>query len=185
MYWIYSLFSVFFAVLLYGLWIRFLVKYFQVRPANAICKGIMTYTDWLVMPFDKILSGIKSGRIEWSCLMVLAVIEILQGYILVAIHYHAFFPVWKLVFLLIGDPLVCLFNIFAFSMLLRLLLEWSRNSTFDSLREIVNTFTLPFIRYSRDLIPFMGGFDVAPLCWMVLFKVLAFVIHASIVVYLL
>lgn len=185
MYWIHLIFSLFFAVLLYGLWMRVLVQYFPVSADNAVYKGIKTYTDWLVLPFNKLLSGIKAGRIDWACLLVLALIEILQGVMLFAIHYYAFFPIWKLPFLLIGDSLVCLLNIFAFAMLLRVLLAWSSNTTFDALREVVNTLTLPFIRYSRDLIPMMGGFDVAPLCWMVFFKVIAFVIYASIVVDLL
>lgn len=182
--WIYMLVSFLLVLMIYAFCLRLILKVMHVSPTNAIHQWLMNKTDLLLLPLNPYFKGVMFGEIEGACLLVLFLLELLQGYVLVGVFYHTWFSIWHLPFLMIGDVLIYILNIFFFAMLFRMVLGLLNEETFPSLRELVNRLTLPLIRYSRDFIPIMGGIDVSPLFWMILLKAMAFVIYASLSVHL-
>jgi uncharacterized protein YggT (Ycf19 family) len=100
------------------------------------------------------------------------------------LFYGIWFAFYKLPFLVIGDSCIYILNILFFAMILHVVLGWTSRPSTDSLREMTRKLTAPFLNYSRELIPITGGFDMAPLVWMVFFKVIAFIIYASLAVFM-
>lgn len=179
--WLYLIVSGIFVFMLYAFWLRVVAGYMGVPRDNQAHQWLIEKTNLLLAPLHWKMT---ISRVEVPCLVVILVLELIQQYVLSGIFFGIWFPLYKLPFLVIGDSLIYILNILFFAMILRIILGWVTHHTTSPLREMTHTLTEPFIKYSREMIPVTGGFDVSPLVWLIFFKVIAFIIFASLAVFM-
>ena len=140
---------------------------------------VVYYTQKLVQPIANLVGSPKIFGIEWVSLGYLLLMLLLQTYLNLLVGQSPHIS-WAQVGLMILSTLVIdVLNLLFFAMLIELILPWTTWAPLQQISALVRMMTQPFLNYSKDLLPVMGGIDVAPLMWSILFKMVAFVIYAS------
>lgn len=177
----YFLFTLFFSVVTFFLWIRFALRYFRVSSLHPISRTISTFTNPVVKPVEGLFksSHMRANRYDWACLTVLVAAELLKIFLLTLLVTGAlpFLPLLLLRTLaeLIVEP--C--NLLFYAILIRVVISWVNPHWKNPMADLIYLFTEPTLRLARGMIPVISGIDFSPFIVMILLKVITLFIGAS------
>ena len=177
---VYMLVGLFFALILFSLWLRLFLRCFGAPPQQIIYKTIVEWTDKLLPPALPLLGKLRRGRIEWTVVLSILFVDICRLYIITFILLGGLLRTKIAIIHLIGDLFIQPLRFLLYAMILRLVMGLFKSLQKNPLREVVFQVTEPFIQYSRDLIPIVSGYDFSPFLWMMIFKGVSFFIFISI-----
>lgn len=177
----YFLFTLFFSVLTFVLWIRFALRYFRISSLHPISQTIDTFTSPIVKPVEGLFksSNIRANRYDWACLTVL-VAAILLKFILLNMLISGSFPVVPLLLLhTLAELIVQPCNLLFYAILIRVIISWVNPHLQNPLADLLYLFTEPTLRLARGLIPVFSGIDFSPFIVMIGLKIITLFIGAS------
>ena len=155
-----ALTSLYLLVLLLRFWLPLLRADFR----NPLAQGIFKLTSPLVIPVRRIIPAI--GRLDTATVLVTFAFQCLAILlVLFILGESSNFSTLALVALI---KLVMLsVNIFAYAILIRVVLSWISPGQYNPATAIIGTLTDPVLRPFQRLIPPLGGIDLTPMFAMI------------------
>ncbi len=156
-----ALASLYILVLLLRIWLPWLRADFR----NPLAQGILRLTSPLVVPLRRIIPSF--GRLDTATLLVAFAVQY-AALFLILLLYVAFeimsMPTIGAIALTSIVKLIMLsVNLFAFAILIRVVLSWVAPGMHNPATAIIATLSEPVLRPLRRVIPPMGGFDLSPM----------------------
>ena len=141
------------------LMLRLVFPYMRVNFRSPLAQAIMRLTSPPVVPLRRILPPV--GRVDTATLLVALVIQAAAVTLIVLLHGVT--PIPLAVALTTIIKLVVLFiHLFAFAVIIRVVLSWVAPHQHNPATEIVNSISDPVLAPFRRLIPSIGGMDISP-----------------------
>lgn len=136
--------------------LRFWMTASRVLPPYQIGKFIATFSNWIVIPLQKILP--RNPRWDWASLIAALIIALIASIFKCLAILTIFIP--KIVILL---TILCLFNWVVYGIMGLLIIEviFSWVNPHAPLASIVNALNRPYLQPLRKLIPPIGGIDLS------------------------
>ncbi|HNP64178.1 MAG TPA: YggT family protein [Woeseiaceae bacterium] len=156
-----ALASLYILVLLLRIWLPWLRADFR----NPLAQGILRLTSPLVVPLRRVIPSF--GRLDTATVLVAFAIQYAAVFLILLI-YVAFkvmsMPSIGAIALTSIVKLIMLsVNLFAFAILIRVILSWVAPGMHNPATAIIATLSEPVLRPLRRIIPPMGGFDLSPM----------------------
>ncbi len=127
---------------------------------NPIAQAVFKLTSPVVVPVRRILPAI--GRLDTATVVVAYAIQYLTVLIIFLIAGNT--PSIGPVALVAAVSLVSLaFKLFAFAILIRVVLSWVGQGSFNPAVAFIHSLTDPILRPFQRIIPSVGGLDLSPL----------------------
>lgn len=177
----YFLFTLFFGLVTFVLWMRLALRYFHVSTLNAISQLVYTFTEPVVAPVRQLLSHLnhRQGRYDWPCLIVLAVVEILKFTLIAAIFFRGKFPWLLWLSYPIADMLVQGLSLLMYAIFIRVILSWVNPTWRHPLADLLIIVSQPTLSVIRRYVPDVAGLDFSPLIALIAIKAVTVFITAS------
>jgi YggT family protein len=151
-----ALTSLYLLVLLLRFWLPLLRADFR----NPLAQGIFKLTSPLVIPLRRFIPAI--GRLDTATVLVTIAFQCLAIFLVLIIVGERASA--SNIFLLAIVKLAMLsVNIFAYAILIRVVLSWISPGQHNPATAIIGTLTDPVLRPLRRLIPPLGGMDLTPM----------------------
>lgn len=156
------LISLFFNIAIYMLMARLILQYHRVSAANPICQLIARLSDFAVKPLRKIIPSLRI--IDTATLTLLFVVIYIKVMIMTFLFTNIGFlnPLEALTWTVVGLVVIYPCKFFLFAIIIRVILSWVNPGFHNPLMQVVYVITEPLMRYGRQLIPDISGFDFAP-----------------------
>ncbi len=139
--------------------LRLVFPYIRVNYRNVLAQGIMRLTSPPVIPLRRILPPV--GRVDTATLLVALIIQCLAVALIVKLYGMPIEPAWLALTTVI--KLVVLFiHLFAFGIVIRVVLSWVAPHQVNPATEILNALSEPVLAPFRRLIPTVGAMDISP-----------------------
>ncbi len=156
-----ALASLYILVLLLRIWLPWLRADFR----NPLAQGILRLTSPLVVPLRRVIPSF--GRLDTATVLVAFAVQYAAVFLILLI-YVAFklmsMPSIGAIALTSIVKLIMLsVNLFAFAILIRVILSWVAPGMHNPATAIIGTLSEPVLRPLRRVIPPMGGFDLSPM----------------------
>ena len=164
-----ALTSLYLLLLLLRVWLPILRADFR----NPLAQGILKLTSPLVIPLRRILPSL--GRVDTATVLVAFAIQYLAIVIILLIHGMSA-PVGAIAATAVIKLVSLSINLFAYAILIRVILSWISPGQYNPATAIVGTLTEPVLAPFRRLIPPLGGFDISPVFAMILLFALNIVV---------
>jgi len=156
-------------VLLLRLWLPVLRADFR----NPLAQAILKITSPLVIPLRRIMPSL--GKFDTATILVAFIIQYLTILLILLVYGEtsgfapiAITAIVNLVFLSL--------RLFAFAILIRVILSWVSPGGYNPATAIIATLTEPVLRPFRRLIPPIGGLDISPIFAMILLFAVSIVV---------
>ncbi len=156
-------------VLLLRLWLPVLRADFR----NQLAQAILKITSPLVIPLRRIMPSL--GKFDTATILVAFIIQYLTILLILLVYGEtsgfapiAITAIVNLVFLSL--------RLFAFAILIRVILSWVSPGGYNPATAIIATLTEPVLRPFRRLIPPIGGLDISPIFAMILLFAVSIVV---------
>ena len=178
---LYFLFSLFFNIVIYALWIRLGLHFLKFSTLHPVSQLIYTITNPLVNPIKKLLSKKQQMRtaIDWSTVITLIIMEFLKFVLIGLFFFGQLFPIIYILIFMIADLLVQPLNLLFYMILIRVIMSWIQPDWRHPVNDVLRAFTNPLLRLGHSLVPNISGFDFSPFIILILLKVLTLFISAS------
>ncbi|GGI85872.1 YggT family protein [Legionella impletisoli] len=170
----YFLFSLFFSLVLFILWLRIALQYLRVSVLHPVSQVIHKLTDPLINPINR-LFGFNKGRrsrYDWATMMILLIVEAIKIALLSLMFFGALMPIEFFILYILADLIIQPCNLLFYAVLIRAIMSWVNPTWHNPLAEIVYLLTEPLLRLGRRVIPDISGFDFSPILVIVVLKVL-------------
>lgn len=177
----YFLFSSFFSVITFFLWLRFALRYFRVSSLHPLSQTIDKFTNPVVQPFGVFYKSgnIRSNRYDYACLTALVAAGLLK-FILLNLLVRGAFPFFPLLLLqVLAELIVQPCNFLFYAILIRVIISWVNPLLRNPMVELLYLFTEPMLRLARRLIPVYSGIDFSPFIILLVLQVITLFISAS------
>ncbi len=177
----YFLFSTFFSLLLFTLWLRFALRYFRVSSLHPVSQTINQITNPVIKPFQVLFksANTRTNRYDWACLCALVVCELIK-FSLLALLFMGAFP--SLLFLLIytlSDLIIQPCDLLFYAIIIRVVISWINPVRQNPVAEVLYLVTEPLLLPARRWIPPVSGIDFSPFVVLILLKVITLFVSAS------
>ncbi|QSA96154.1 YggT family protein [Methylococcus sp. EFPC2] len=163
-----------FGLYLFALMLRFLLQWVEADFYNPISQFLVKLTHPPLRLLRRFIPSI--GRIDTAAIVLMLGLQILAGYLLFLLQGISTsapaLVVWS-----VEQLLEMLIDIFFFAIIIRALLSWFGNLSYNPAANLLFDLTEPLLRSCRRLLPPFGGVDLTPLVALVaiqLIKMLAF-----------
>ena len=176
----YYLVSLFFSLILFVSWMRFVLRYFRVSHLHPMASAIYQLTDPLFLRFDRLVYQRYLPRYDGVTFAGIVLLEVIKFLILGLIVYHRVLPVSYLTLLTLGSLITLPCDLLFYAILIRMLLSWV-NPIWQQhpLAELLIRITEPSIRFGHKILPNISGFDFSPMVMLIILKVITMFITAS------
>ncbi len=156
-----ALASLYILVLLLRIWLPWLRADFR----NPLAQGILRLTSPLVVPLRRVIPSF--GRLDTATVLVAFAIQYAAVF-LILLLYVAFSlmsmpSIGAIALTSIVKLIMLSVNLFAFAILIRVILSWVAPGMHNPATAIIATLSEPVLRPLRRVIPPMGGFDLSPM----------------------
>ncbi|KTD16749.1 YggT family protein [Legionella jordanis] len=177
----YFLVSLFFSLLLFALWIRVALRYFRVSLLHPVGHLIYGLTNPIVQPLERLVYRGKPvvKQYDWVTLGLIFIVELLQFFIIGLIFHGILLPFTYLVIFALADSVIQLCNLLFYIILIRVVMSWVNPAWQHPALDIMKLITDPLLDLGRRIIPDISGFDFSPFIIMILLKVIALFMEAS------
>jgi YggT family protein len=155
-----ALTSLYLLVLLLRFWLPLLRADFR----NPLAQGIFKLTSPLVIPVRRIVPAV--GRLDTATILVTVAFQCLAMLLILFIQGDSADFATILLVALIKLAMLSV-NIFAYAILIRVVLSWISPGQYNPATAIIGTLTDPVLRPFQRLIPPLGGIDLTPMFAMI------------------
>lgn len=175
------LMSLFFALVLFLLWARILLRFFGATPSQAGNAAIIRLTNAFVKPFQRIFNTHSNAKSPYDLPALASVITlvivklVLYGLFLTG----GFIGFGYLLVYLAGDLIVRPCNALFYCVLLTLLMSWIRPDWKHPVVEALWYLSEPVLKFTRRFVRPIADLDLAPLVAMVALKAIVIFIEAT------
>jgi len=149
-----------FSLYIFALLLRFLFQWVDADYYNPISQFLIKITHPPLRVLRRFIPSI--GRIDTASLVFMLGLQMLSGYLIFVLQGTSIaFPalsLWAVVQLL-----DLLFNVYFFAIIIRAVLSWVSPGSYNPAVSLLYSLTEPLLRFSRRLLPPMGGIDLSPL----------------------
>ena len=175
------LFSLFFGVVIYSLWVRIALRYLRISSLTQFSQLIATITDPLVNPFNFVLKQkYKPGqKYDWMAFGVLILVELIKIITLSLLVFHAIIPVVFLLLYVLADLIIQPCNLLFYAILIRVIMSYASPRWQHPVADFLRLLTEPLLILGRKIIPDISGFDFSPIIMMIILKIITLFISAS------
>jgi len=175
----YFLFTLFFNILVYALWIRLGLRYMRFSSLHPISQLIQTVTNPLVSPINKLFGQKPPIKIEYGTALVLIAVELIKFFLIGLFFFSQSFP-WSVILIFtVADLMVHPLNLLFYMIIIRVIMSWVQPHWQHPLNDVLSSFTNPILRYAQRLIPVIAGFDFSPFFVLIFIKVISIFISSS------
>ena len=183
----YFLFALFFSLLSFVLWTRIALRYFRVSSLHPVSQTINKVTNPIINPLNHMF-GIthisRLSRYDWACFCVLVAVELLKFLAIGALFLGAMLP-WSFVPLYtLADLIVEPLNLLFYAIVIRVIMSFINPRWHHPIADLLRLVTEPVLRLARQLIPDIAGLDFSPYVTMIILKMIALFISASLPLHL-
>jgi YggT family protein len=155
-----ALTSLYILVLLLRFWLPLLRADFR----NPLAQGIFKLTSPLVIPVRRIIPAI--GRLDTATILVTVAFQCLAILLILFIQGESG-DVSTIILIALIKLAMLSVNIFAYAILIRVILSWISPGQYNPATAIISTLTDPVLRPFQRLIPPLGGIDLTPMFAMI------------------
>jgi len=149
-----------FSLYIFAILLRFLFQWVDADYYNPISQFLIKITHPPLRMLRRFIPSI--GRVDTASLVLMLGLQMLSGYLIFALQSARItFPalsLWAVVQLL-----DLLFNVYFFAIIIRAVLSWVSPGSYNPAVSLLYSLTEPLLRFSRRLLPPMGGIDLSPL----------------------
>lgn len=139
--------------------LRLVFPFIRVNSRNPLTQGIMRLTAVPVVPLRRIIPPV--GRVDTATLLVALAIQYAVVLLIVSLYGLPLIP-WMLALTTLIKLVVLFIHLFAFAVLIRVILSWIAAQQYNPATEIVDSLSEPVMAPFRRLIPNVGGMDISP-----------------------
>lgn len=158
-----------FGLYLFALMLRFLLQWVEADFYNPISQFLVKLTHPPLRLMRRFIPSI--GRVDTAAVVLMLGLQILTGYLIFLLQGIST-SVPALVVWSFAQLLEMLINIFFFSIIIRALLSWFGNLSYNPAAILLIELTEPLLRRCRRLMPPFGGVDLSPLVALIAIQVL-------------
>ncbi|MCL9682759.1 YggT family protein [Legionella maioricensis] len=174
------LFSLFFGVIIYSLWVRIALRYLRISSLTQFSQLIATITDPLVSPFHLFKQKYKPGqKYDWVAFGTLILVEFIKIITLSLLVFHAIIPVVFILLYVLADLIIQPCNLLFYAILIRVIMSYVNPRWQHPIADFLRLLTEPLLILGRKIIPDISGFDFSPIIMMIILKIITLFISAS------
>lgn len=173
--------SLFFGLMIFGLWIRIALRYLRVSSLSPFNQLIASITDPFIKPFNVLLKQkYKPGqKYDWVAVGVLILVEVIKLICLSLLAFHTIMPLAFILIYLVSDLIIQPCNLLFYAILIRVIMSYVNPGWQHPMADFLRLLTEPLLTLGRRIIPIISGFDFSPLVIIILLKVITLFISAS------
>ncbi|HYE34392.1 YggT family protein [Methylocaldum sp.] len=149
-----------FSLYIFALLLRFLFQWVDADYYNPISQFLIKITHPPLRMLRRFIPSV--GRVDTASLVLMLGLQMLSGYLIFVVQGASItFPalsLWAIV-----QVLDLLFNVYFFAIIIRAVLSWVSAGAYNPAVSLLYSITEPLLRFSRRLLPPMGGIDLSPL----------------------
>lgn len=149
-----------FSLYIFAILLRFLFQWVDADYYNPISRFLIKITHPPLRMFRRFIPSV--GRVDTASLVLMLGLRMLSGYLIFVLQdsriTFAALSLWATVQLL---DLV--FNVYFFAIIIRAVLSWVSPGSYNPAVSLLYSLTEPLLRFSRRLLPPIGGIDLSPL----------------------
>ena len=173
--------SLFFGLIIFGLWVRIALRYLRISSLSPFSQLIASITDPLVSPFNIVLQQkYKPGqKYDWMAFIILLLIECIKMICLSVLVFHAVMPVLFILVYIVADLVIQPCTILFYAILIRVIMSYANPRWQHPMADFLRLLTEPLLILGRKIVPDISGFDFSPLIIMIILKIITLFISAS------
>lgn len=177
----YFLISLLFSFVLFVLWARMALRFFRVSYLHPIANNLYQLTDRLVNPVQRLLksTGLATSRIDWACLVVIIVADLIKFIMLGLMISHKLLPLHYMFFFVLFDLIIQPCNLLFYIILIRVIMSWVNPGWSGPVPDLLRLISDPVLKLARNRIPDIAGMDFSPLIVLVILQVITLFLRAS------
>lgn len=149
-----------FSLYIFSILLRFLFQWVDADYYNPISQFLIKITHPPLRMFRRFIPSV--GRVDTASLVLMLGLQMLSGYLIFVLQdtriTFAALSLWAVVQLL-----DLLFNVYFFAIIIRAVLSWVSPGSYNPAVSLLYSLTEPLLRFSRRLLPPIGGIDLSPL----------------------
>jgi YggT family protein len=149
-----------FSLYIFAILLRFLFQWVDADYYNPISQFLIKITHPPLRMFRRFIPSV--GRVDTGSLVLMLGLQMLSGYLIFMLQdtriTFAALSLWAIVQLL-----DLLFNVYFFAIIIRAVLSWVSPGSYNPAVSLLYSLTEPLLRFSRRLLPPIGGIDLSPL----------------------
>lgn len=179
----YFLVSLLFSLVLFILWLRIFLRYFQVSTLHPVAQGIYSLTNPILLPIEQAIYPKTKliPQFDWVALTAVIIVEFLKFTLLSLIIKGGVMPLYYTVIFVIADLIVQPLDLLFYALLLRIVFSWfTINLQLQPIAQLITLITNPIVRIGYLILPNISGFDFSPLLMLVIIKTFTLFINAYI-----
>jgi YggT family protein len=179
----YFLFSLFFSLIIFILWVRLALRYFRISSLHPLSQVINRLTEPVVYPFTKMLAFTSKinylRRYDWACFVVLCLVEIIKFITLGWFLLGVMLPWFTILIYTLADLIVQPCDLLFYAILIRVIMSWINPRWQHPIADLLRIVTDPLLRAIGRFVPVISGLDFSPFIALILLKVITIFINAS------
>ncbi len=177
----YFLISLFFNLLIFVLWIRMALRYFGVSSLHPVGSLIYNLSDPIVHPIERWVYSGKTTikRYDWVTFGLIIAVELLKFLIIGLLFHGVLLPITYLLVFVLADLIIQVCNLLFYIILIRVIMSWINPTWEHPVLDIMKLITDPLLELGHRIIPDISGFDFSPFVILILLKVIALFMEAS------
>lgn len=146
--------------------VRLVLPFVHANYRNPVVQGIFKITSPLVVPLRRALPPI--GKIDTATLVVAYAVQYLALFLIIVVGSRGSLPApLPLAWLAFIELVVLLIKLFAYAIVVRVVLSWIAPQQYNPVSEIIGAITEPLLAPARRLIRPIGGLDISPMLAMI------------------
>ena len=173
------LFTMFFGLLTFALWIRFILHFMHVSSLHPVNQVILKITNPVVCILTKVIPKNSYPRIDLPCLLTIAIICLIKFICMGPLFFSGIFAIGWLLTFTIADMIVQPLNLLFYAILIRVIISWINPNFRNPLADLLIIITEPIMAPIRKYIPSVAGFDFTPIIAILGIKAITIVIGGS------
>lgn len=177
----YFLFSLFFSLVIFVLWVRIALRYHRVSALHPVIQTINTLSSPVINPVNRLFGWHKSppSRYDRGSFLVLVIVEFIKISFMSLIFLGGLMPIPYLILYVIADLIIQPCNLLFYAIIIRVVLSWVNPGWRHPLQEILFLVTEPLFRRARQIIPPISGIDLSPILILLGLKIITIFIQGS------
>lgn len=182
----YFLFSLFFSIATFVLWLRLALTYFRVSTLHSLHRNVIALTEPFVKPVVNLLpkQTYKRHRYDLACFTLLLLVEVIKFLIFSYLFLTNIMPLWLLTLYVLGDLIVVPCNILFYAIMIRVIMSFINPRWHNPLEDLLRLITDPLLLPIRRHVPVIGNLDISPYLALILLKSITLFITASLPLHL-
>lgn len=148
--------------------LRLLMQMVRVNFYNPMCQFVVKATNPILLPLQRVIP--RFANVDLATVLVLLLTNLFKFSALILLNNIDFPPFLHVLTWAISDITLLAFNIFFYSIIIRMLLSWINPTRHNPTAEILHSITEPLLSPIRKKIPVIAGLDMSPFIVLILLQ---------------